>query len=126
MRPELAAELVRLKVDVIVAPATQNVRAAQQASRTIPIVMAGSSNPVADGIVASLARPGGNVTGLSMVGERLAGKQLELLKETNPRRCASRGLRESDQRSVSRLGARGEGRGADARCGPRRPRGAGA
>ena len=82
--PELAAELVRLKVDVIVAPATQNVRAAQQASRTIPIVMAGSSNPVADGLVASLARPGGNVTGLSMVGERLAGKQLELLKETIP------------------------------------------
>jgi ABC-type uncharacterized transport system substrate-binding protein len=62
--PELAAELVRLKVDVIVAPATQNVRAAQQASRTIPIVMAGSSNPVGDGLVASLARPGGNVTGV--------------------------------------------------------------
>jgi putative ABC transport system substrate-binding protein len=82
--PELAAELVRLKVDVIVVPATQNVRAAQQASRTIPIVMAGASNPVEDGLVASLARPGGNVTGLSMIGERMAGKQLELLKETVP------------------------------------------
>lgn len=82
--PELAAELVRLKVDVIVAPATQNVRAAQQASRTIPIVMAGASNPVEDGLVASLARPGGNVTGLSMVGEHMAAKQLELLKETVP------------------------------------------
>jgi putative ABC transport system substrate-binding protein len=82
--PELAAELVRLKVDVIVAPANQNVRVAQQTSRTIPIVMAGSSNPVEYGLVASLARPGGNVTGLSMVGERMVGKQLELLKETIP------------------------------------------
>jgi ABC-type uncharacterized transport system substrate-binding protein len=82
--PELAAELVRLKVDVIVTPATQNVRAAQQASRTIPIVMAGASNPVGDGLVASLARPGGNVTGLSLVGEHMAGKQLELLKEIIP------------------------------------------
>jgi putative tryptophan/tyrosine transport system substrate-binding protein len=82
--PELAAELVRLKVDVIVAPATQNVRAAQQASRTIPIVMAGASNPVGGGLVASLARPGGNVTGVSMVGEHMTAKQLELLKETIP------------------------------------------
>lgn len=82
--PELAAELVRLKVDVIVVPANQNVRAAQQASRTIPIVMAGASNPVGDGLVASLARPGGNVTGLSMLGERMVSKQLELLKETIP------------------------------------------
>jgi putative ABC transport system substrate-binding protein len=82
--PELAAELVRLKVDVIVAPATQNVRAAQQASPTIPIVMAGASNPVGGGLVASLARPGGNVTGVSMVGEHMTGKQLELLKETIP------------------------------------------
>jgi putative ABC transport system substrate-binding protein len=82
--PELAAELVRLEVDVIVAPANQNVRAAQQASRRIPIVMAGASDPVGDGLVANLARPGGNVTGLSMVGEHMAGKQLELLKATIP------------------------------------------
>jgi len=82
--PDLAAELVRLKVDVIVAPASQNVRAAKQATRTIPIVMAGSGDPVASGLVASLARPGGNVTGLSMVAPDIVGKQLALLKEALP------------------------------------------
>ena len=83
--PDLAAELVRLKVDVIVAPASQNVRAAKQATQTIPIVMAGSGDPVASGLVASLARPGGNVTGLSMVAPDIVGKQLALLKEALPR-----------------------------------------
>jgi putative ABC transport system substrate-binding protein len=82
--PDLAAELVRLKVDVIVAPASQNVLAAKQASRTIPIVMAGSGDPVGAGLVASLARPGGNVTGLSMLSLEMAGKQLALLREIVP------------------------------------------
>ena len=80
----LAAELVRLKVDVIVAPANENVVAAKQATRTIPIVMAGSGDPVGSGLVASLARPGGNVTGLSISAPGLAGKQLQLLKEIVP------------------------------------------
>jgi putative ABC transport system substrate-binding protein len=83
--PGLAAELVRLKVDVIVAPANENIVAAKQATRTIPIVMAGSVDPVGSGLVASLARPGGNVTGLSLSAPALAGKQLQLLKEIVPR-----------------------------------------
>ena len=82
---DLAAELVRLQVDVIVAPANENVVAAKQATRTIPIVMAGSGDPVGSGLVASLARPGGNVTGLSISAPGLAGKQLQLLKEIVPR-----------------------------------------
>jgi putative ABC transport system substrate-binding protein len=83
--PDLAAELVRLKVDVIVTPASQNVRAAKQATQTIPIVMTGAGDPVAAGLVASLARPGGNVTGLSMVAPDIVGKQLALLREAAPR-----------------------------------------
>src|SRR5712691_2821826 len=77
--PELAAELVRLKVDVIVAPAGQNVVAAQRATRTIPIVMSGLTDPVGSGLVTSLGRPGGNVTGLSGFSTEIVGKQLELL-----------------------------------------------
>jgi len=84
--PALAADLVRLKVDVIVAPATQGVLAAKQATRTIPIVMTSGGDPVASGLVASLARPGGNITGLSsLVSPELGGKQIELLKEIAPR-----------------------------------------
>ncbi len=79
--PDLAAELVRLKVDVIVAGATQAAEAAKRATATIPIVMPNHSDPVATGIVASLARPGGNVTGLSIQNPELTGKRLELLKE---------------------------------------------
>jgi putative ABC transport system substrate-binding protein len=82
--PALAAELVALKVDVIVAGGSQAVRAAQQATRSIPIVMTGSSDPVGTGLVASLARPGGNVTGLSIVSPDLSGKRLELLREIIP------------------------------------------
>jgi putative ABC transport system substrate-binding protein len=79
--PDLAAELVRLKVDVIVVPAPQNALAAKKVTRTIPIVMASSGDPVADGLVASLARPGGNITGLSgLVGPEIGGKRLGLLK----------------------------------------------
>ncbi len=82
--PDLAAELVRLKVDVIVVN-TPAALAAKQATRTIPIVMAVSSDPVGDGLVASLARPGGNVTGSSMMAPELGGKRLQLLKEVVPR-----------------------------------------
>jgi putative ABC transport system substrate-binding protein len=82
--PELAAELVRLPVDVIVASATVGVRAAQQATRTIPIVMSTLPDPLREGFIANLARPGGNTTGLTLDAEELAGKQLELLKEAVP------------------------------------------
>ena len=78
--PELAAELVRLKVDVIVASATRAIQAAKQATKTIPIVFPTAGDPVAYGLVDSLARPGGNVTGLSNLALDLSGKRLELLK----------------------------------------------
>jgi putative ABC transport system substrate-binding protein len=80
----VAEELVRLKVDVIVVSSTLAAQAARQATATIPIVMTVPSDPVATGLVRSLARPGGNVTGLSFVGTELAGKQVELLKEAIP------------------------------------------
>ena len=82
--PELAAELVRLKVDVIVAGATSPVTAAKLATRTIPIVMPAPSDPLGSGLVASLARPGGNVTGMSMQSTHLAGKPLQLARELVP------------------------------------------
>jgi putative tryptophan/tyrosine transport system substrate-binding protein len=81
---DLAAELVRLPVDVMVAEGAAATRAAQHATRTIPIVMAATSDPVGEGFVASLAQPGGNITGLSSLGAELPGKRLELLKETLP------------------------------------------
>ena len=84
--PDLAAELIRLKVDVIVAPATPAATAAKKATGTIPIVMIGVGDPVGAGFIASLARPGGNVTGSSYgVGLAVNSKQLELLKETVPK-----------------------------------------
>ena len=79
------AELVRLRVDVIVSNGSQATRAAKEATNTIPIVMAQDPDPVANGFVASLARPGGNITGLSNVNRELNGKRLELLKEIVPR-----------------------------------------
>jgi putative ABC transport system substrate-binding protein len=82
---ELAAELVLLKVAVIVTTGPTSTRAAKEATSTIPIVMAFHSDPVGSGFVASLARPGGNITGLSSVAPELSGKQLELLKEVIPR-----------------------------------------
>ncbi|HEY4938147.1 MAG TPA: ABC transporter substrate-binding protein, partial [Actinomycetota bacterium] len=82
--PELAAELVRLKVDVIVTLATPAALAAKQATDTIPIVVAAMADPVGDGLVASLARPGANVTGSTFLGPRLVPKRLELLKEIVP------------------------------------------
>ena len=80
--PDMMAEAVRLKPDVIVTSGTPGVLAAKNATRTIPIVMTHSSDAVRDGLVASLARPGGNVTGLSIFVPELTGKRLELLKET--------------------------------------------
>ena len=82
---ELAAELVRLKVDVIVTSGPTMTRAAKEATVTIPIVMAFDSDPIGNGFVASLARPGGNITGLSALSPELSGKQLELLKEIIPK-----------------------------------------
>lgn len=82
--PGLAAELVRLEPDVIVTVVTQASLAARDATSTIPIVMIGVADPVAAGLVASLARPGGNVTGTSGVAAQIVGKQLELMKETFP------------------------------------------
>jgi len=83
--PTLAAELVRLKVDVIVTSASQETRAAKEATNTIPIVMTNEGDPVETGFVASLARPGGNITGLSTLSPELSGKRLELLKEIVPK-----------------------------------------
>src|SRR5262245_33743116 len=83
--PALAAELVRLKVDVIVSSGSETTGYAKEATVTIPIVMAQDRDPVGTGFVASLARPGGNITGLSRLAPELSGKQLELLKEIDPR-----------------------------------------
>jgi len=81
---EVAAELVRLKVDIIVVIGTQAAIAVRRATSSIPIVMAPGSDPVEVGLVASLARPGGNVTGLSIMAPEVGGKRLELLKEIFP------------------------------------------
>jgi putative ABC transport system substrate-binding protein len=83
--PGLAADLVRLKVDVIAAAGTLAPLAAKQASSTIPIVMTAAGDPLGSGLIASLARPGGNVTGMSLMAPDLGGKRLELLKEVLPR-----------------------------------------
>jgi putative ABC transport system substrate-binding protein len=98
---ELAAELVRVKLDVIVVAATSPALAAKKATSTIPIVMAGVGDPVGQGIIASLARPGGNITGLASLAAELSGKRLEVLKEVVPRSTR-----------VGVLGTAGRGRGA--------------
>jgi putative tryptophan/tyrosine transport system substrate-binding protein len=82
--PEIAAELVRLKIDLIVVSGTRAALATKRAAPTIPVVMANASDPVGAGLVASLARPGGNVTGLSSLGE-LNSKRLEILKDAVPK-----------------------------------------
>jgi ABC-type uncharacterized transport system substrate-binding protein len=114
-RPErlrdLASELVRLKVDVIVAAPEASIEAAEHATRTIPVVMAVSFDPVGRGFITSLARPGGNITGLSTVSPELTGKRLELLKELIPKlsRVAviwdAESSRESDQMKEMRVAA---------------------
>jgi putative ABC transport system substrate-binding protein len=83
--PGLAVELVRLKVDIIFSTGPQSTRAAKEATSMIPIVMGFDNDPVGNGFVASLARPGGNITGLSTLAPEISGKQLELLKEIVPR-----------------------------------------
>jgi ABC-type uncharacterized transport system substrate-binding protein len=83
--PALAAELVRLKVDIIVAYSTVATQAAQNATRSIPIVMTSVVDPVTTGLVANLGQPGANVTGLSLMAPELVGKQLQLLKELVPK-----------------------------------------
>ena len=83
--PELAADLVRLQVDVIAAAGTLAPLAAKRATATIPIVMTAAGDPLGSGLVASLARPGGNVTGMSLMAPDLGGKRLELLKDVLPR-----------------------------------------
>jgi putative ABC transport system substrate-binding protein len=83
--PALAAELVRLSVDVLVGGGNQAIQALRHATSTIPIVMAVSSDPVGVGLVTSLARPGGNITGVSIQAAEVGGKRLELLKEAVPR-----------------------------------------
>jgi putative ABC transport system substrate-binding protein len=84
-RRAFAEELVRLKVDVIVTAGSDTTRVAKAATSTIPIVMASSDDPVGTGLVASLARPGGNITGLSQLSPELNGKRLEILKEVIPK-----------------------------------------
>jgi ABC-type uncharacterized transport system substrate-binding protein len=83
--PQLAEELVRLKVDLMVVRATPVVQAAKNATTTIPIVMMGVGDPVRSGFVASLAHPGGNITGMSNMMPELAGKRLDLLREIRPK-----------------------------------------
>jgi putative ABC transport system substrate-binding protein len=83
--PGVAAELVQLKVDMIVATGSPSTRAAQQATRTVPVVMTVVGDPIEAGFVTSLANPGGNITGLTQISPQLSGKRLELLKEAFPK-----------------------------------------
>jgi putative ABC transport system substrate-binding protein len=83
--PKIIADLIQLKVDIIVSSSTPAVRAAKESTRTILIVMAGLTDPVGAGLIASLARPGGNITGLTNIFTELSAKRLELLKEVAPR-----------------------------------------
>jgi putative tryptophan/tyrosine transport system substrate-binding protein len=98
--PSLVNELVQLKVDVLVVPIPGAIRAAKQATKTIPIVMVSGVDPVADGLVDSLARPGGNITGLSTLSRELIGKRLELLTEAVPRLSRVGVLRNPDEQTA--------------------------
>ena len=93
--PALADELVRLKVDLIVANSTTSAKAAKNATRTIPIVFTSAGDPVAVGLIDSLARPGGNLTGFSNITSELTGKRMEFLKETVPKLSRVAVLRDS-------------------------------
>ena len=99
---ELAAELVRLKVDLIVVTAGAAVFAAKSATTTIPIVMTSTTDPVGEGLVASLARPGGNITGLSGLANELNTKRLEVLKDAVPRLSRVGLLRDVGERPMER------------------------
>ncbi|HEX6438027.1 MAG TPA: ABC transporter substrate-binding protein, partial [Candidatus Binatia bacterium] len=98
--PRLVRELVQLKVDVLVAPVLPAIRAAKEATRTIPLIMVISEDPVAAGLVDSLARPGGNITGLTRLQRELSGKRLELLKQTIPRLARIAVLRDAESPSA--------------------------
>jgi ABC-type uncharacterized transport system substrate-binding protein len=98
--PSLAGELVQLQVDILVLPTISAIRAAKQATKTIPIVMVTQVDPVAAGIVDSLARPGGNITGLATLQRDLSGKRLELLKEVIPRLARVGVLRSPDDQTA--------------------------
>jgi ABC-type uncharacterized transport system substrate-binding protein len=95
----LVKELVQLKVDVIVVPTLPAILAAREATKTIPIVMVANTDPVAVGLVDSLARPGGNITGLSTLAQDLSGKRLELLMEVVPRLSRVGVLRDADSQN---------------------------
>jgi len=95
--PSLVAELIQLNVDVLVLPISSAIRAAKQATKTIPIVMVIQVDPVATGLIDSLARPGGNVTGLTTLQRELSGKRLELLAEVVPRLSGVGILRDADE-----------------------------
>jgi ABC-type uncharacterized transport system substrate-binding protein len=99
--PSLVAELVQLKIDVLVVQGLLTIRAAKQATKTIPIVMLTTVDPVAAGIVDSLARPGGNITGLTRLTRELSGKRLELLKEVIPGMSRVGVLRDADDPSAA-------------------------
>ena len=107
--PELASELVRLKVDIIVVSGgDQEIRAAKNATKTIPIVMVGvGTDPVKAGFVESLAHPGGNVTGITNLGRELGGKRLELLKEAVSKAFQCRGSLRSGRSGHCTRGERG-------------------
>jgi putative tryptophan/tyrosine transport system substrate-binding protein len=99
--PSLINELVKLKIDVLVLPILAAIRAARQANKTIPIVMVSGRDPVEDGLVDSLARPGGNITGLSTLSRDLAGKRFELLTEVLPQLSRVGILSKSDEPSAA-------------------------
>jgi putative ABC transport system substrate-binding protein len=99
--PALAGELVALKADIILTRGTPPTHAAKQATSTIPIIMVVSADPVGTGLVASLARPGGNVTGITSVAAEITGKRLELLKEVVPRASRVAVLWNSDNSAMA-------------------------
>jgi putative ABC transport system substrate-binding protein len=99
--PSLVNELVRLNVDVLVVPTLDAARAAKQATKSIPTVMVISEDPVATGLIDSLARPGGNITGLTRIQRQLSGKRLELLKEAIPRISRVGVLRDTGSQSAA-------------------------
>jgi ABC-type uncharacterized transport system substrate-binding protein len=98
--PGLVNELVQLKVDVLVVPIRSAILAAKQATKTIPIVMVYGGDPVATGLIDSLARPGGNITGLSTLSRELIGKRLELLTEVVPRLSRVGVLQNQDEKTA--------------------------
>ena len=111
--PDIAAELVRLKVDVLVASGTPSVMPARNATSTIPVVFVAAIDPVATGLVASLARPGGNVTGVSAVHADVTGKRLQILTELLPKLSDDRVPRTRDQSGHRPVRERGRACRAD-------------